>query len=393
MAAVAAAACGGAHGGGDGAPARQLAIERELEGCRLQIAYSYRAQEGTFLVSRIDHPSLGLVSVTPALGAPPRVLPRHRDRSRGVGSRAPGDRAPEAEAIPVLRAIVPALPRSEQLGHVRAVGDDSARLRTPRVRDRSRAARARGDGAGAARPRDRGGAARGPAAAGARGRSAWRALRGSCAGSLAMGDLSIDRTFQGAPVELFVWDAGGARRTFGSPWAIRAASARAPARSARAGAGPRRAGRAVGAPGSVDLLARAGRTTASISAWRTASPARAPAAALGPASSAADASRASAKLVAALYAVRVALDQAAAQPPTKPSSAGAGRYGTGAGAASQGRRREQRASSASVARGRRPHERCRRRRRRRVASLHPAGVRHDRGARAAAVRSVDALPD
>ena len=31
-----------------------------LAGCRLCIAYSYRDQGGTFLVSRIDHPSLGL---------------------------------------------------------------------------------------------------------------------------------------------------------------------------------------------------------------------------------------------------------------------------------------------------------------------------------------------
>jgi hypothetical protein len=45
----------------------QPAITREIGEAELRIAYSYRGEDGTFLVGRVDHPSLGLgLSVTPS---------------------------------------------------------------------------------------------------------------------------------------------------------------------------------------------------------------------------------------------------------------------------------------------------------------------------------------
>ena len=207
---------GGRSASGDDAPA-QLAIERELEGCRLQIAYSYRAQEGTFLVSRIDHPSLGLgLSVTPS-SALRHVFFRdieidlaEWDRAHLVTARS------EAQAVPVLRAIVPALPRSEHLGTFVRLSDDAIVYELPvstidremlehvaTVLEQLAPAIAAAQRAVPPPP----GLAVDPAS--------WRALARELAGTLAMGDLSIDGTFQGAPVELsLVWDAEGRPTAF-----------------------------------------------------------------------------------------------------------------------------------------------------------------------------------
>lgn len=101
----------------DDEPAISSAIERDVDGGEVQIAYAYRGQEGAFLVSRIEHPSLGLgLAVTPS-SALRHVFWRDVevdidtwDRAHHVAARFPG------QAIPFLRAVVPALMKAEHLG-------------------------------------------------------------------------------------------------------------------------------------------------------------------------------------------------------------------------------------------------------------------------------------
>ena len=201
----------------DEGPPGQLAVERDLDGCRLRIAYSYRAEGGTFVVSRIDHPSLGLgLSVTPS-SALRHVFFRDIeidlaawDRAHLVTARS------EAQAIPVLRAIVPSLPRPEHLGALVRWSDDALVYELPV----SAVDRALLDHVAtvleqlalviAAAQR-----AVPPPPELAVDLAAWRALARELADDLAPGDLSIDGTFQGAPVELGLrWDAEGRPAAF-----------------------------------------------------------------------------------------------------------------------------------------------------------------------------------
>ncbi len=190
-------------------PDDQLAIERELDGCRLRLAYSYRARDGTFLISRIDHPSLGLgLSVTPS-SALRHVFFRDLEIDLAAWDRAHLVTARfEAQAIPVLRAIVPALPRPEHLGPLARWSDDALVFELP-VTSVERAllehvASLLEQLAPVIAAAQR---AVAPPPGLAVDAAAWRALARELAGTLALGDLSIDGTFQGAPVELgLVWD-------------------------------------------------------------------------------------------------------------------------------------------------------------------------------------------
>lgn len=192
--------------------AGQFGIEREIEGCRLHISYSYRAQHGTFLVSRIDHPSLGL-----GLSVSPSTMLRHVffrdievdiaawDRAHLVNARS------EEQAVPVLRAIVPRLQALPALGTLARWTDDALAYELPVT------AVARGDLAPLAAALE----ALAPVIAAAQravppppglavDAEAWRALARELDGALALGELSIDGRFQGAPAELgLVWDDEG----------------------------------------------------------------------------------------------------------------------------------------------------------------------------------------
>jgi len=88
----------------------ELSIERALGDTDLRISYAYRGQDGTFLITRISGPSLGLgLAVTPSSSL------RHVffedievdiatwDRAHLVHARSAG------QAIPPLRAVVPTL--------------------------------------------------------------------------------------------------------------------------------------------------------------------------------------------------------------------------------------------------------------------------------------------
>jgi hypothetical protein len=193
----------------DDETAGQLAIERELDGCRLRIAYSYRAEDGTFLVSRIGHPSLGLgLSVTPSSAL------RHMffrdievdiaawDRAHRVTARS------EEQAIPVLRAIVPALQQAADLGTLVRWSDDALVHELPVTGVKREQLEAMATALEQLAPviaeAQR---AVAPPPGLAVDAPAWRALADELDGTIALGDLSIEGAFQGAPVELgLVWD-------------------------------------------------------------------------------------------------------------------------------------------------------------------------------------------
>jgi len=189
--------------------AGQFAIERELDGCRLRIAYSYRDEGGTFLVSRIDHPSLGLgLSVTPS-SALRHVFFRDIEVDIAAWDRAHLVTARfEDQATPVLRAIVPALHQAVMLGALVRWGDDALVCELPVAtvdREQLEATALALEGLApviAAAQREVA-----PPPGLAIDVDAWRALARDLDGALAAGDLSIAGTFEGAPVELgLVWD-------------------------------------------------------------------------------------------------------------------------------------------------------------------------------------------
>ena len=101
----------------DHADATGMTIARTAGESELQLTYAHRGEAGTFLRARVAHPTLGLgLVVTPA-----SVL-RHvffKDLEVGI---ADWDRAhavqarDEAQALPVLRALVPALRDQPALG-------------------------------------------------------------------------------------------------------------------------------------------------------------------------------------------------------------------------------------------------------------------------------------
>lgn len=193
---------------GDG----QLAIERDQGGCRLRIAYSYRAEEGTFLVTRIEHPSLGLgLSVTPS-SALRHVFFRDIeidlaawDRAHLVTARS------EDQAVGVLRALVPSLPEPEQLGKLVRWSDDAIVHELPVTAvDRALLEHVATVLEGLAPLIEAAQRAVPPPPELTVDLPAWRALARELGGALAAGDLSIAGAFQGAPVELsLLWEADG----------------------------------------------------------------------------------------------------------------------------------------------------------------------------------------
>ena len=101
-----------------------FAIEKDIGEAHVRIAYAYRGEAGTVLVASVHMPSLGLgLSVAPASSL------RHVffrdvevdiavwDRAHHVKARYP------AQAIPFLKAVVPVLMQSAQLGPMVRWGD------------------------------------------------------------------------------------------------------------------------------------------------------------------------------------------------------------------------------------------------------------------------------
>lgn len=205
--------------GDDGA----LAIEHTLADAALRIAHAYRGERGTFVVSTIEYPSLGLdVVATPS--SPLRHLffedvevdIAEWDRKHHVVARN------AAQAIPFLRKLVPTLQQVDPLGALVRLHDDAV------VFERAIAALDDAQLASIAATLEL--AAHAIASAADEippppevtvDLDAWRSLARSLDGRLGTGDLSIDGTLDGLPVALGLeWRDGaprGVRASVGAP--------------------------------------------------------------------------------------------------------------------------------------------------------------------------------
>ncbi len=188
----------------DDPPAGQFSIERECGDSLIRIAYDYRGEDGTYLVARVEHPTLGL-----ALSVSPSSTMRHVfwkdvevdisawDRAHHVVARS------GAQAVPFLREVVPALVTARWLGSMLRWSDTEMVWQVP--------ASTLGINDLATMDADLSRIA--AAIAGAQTKiappsniscdvDAWRSLAARCKGHLAYGDMSISGTYDGVPVAI-----------------------------------------------------------------------------------------------------------------------------------------------------------------------------------------------
>jgi len=188
---------------------RQLSIEKAFDAADLRISYAYLGEAGTFLIARIANPSLGL-----GLAVSPSSSLRHMffadvevdisawDRAHHVIARS------SAQAIPVLKAIVPALMRAPGLGTLVRWTDDELvfEVPCPLVDDNVLLAMARDLEviANAVIAAERTVA---PPPAVTIELAAWQNLATWLRGRLTTGDLSVEGTLDAAPVSIgLTWD-------------------------------------------------------------------------------------------------------------------------------------------------------------------------------------------
>lgn len=185
-------------------PAGQFSIEREVGSSIVRIAYDYRGTEGTFLISRVEHRSLGL-----GLAVSPSSMARHVfwkdievnisewDRAHHVVARS------AAQTVPFLRGVVPALLGTRFLGSMLRWSDTEMVWQAPMTTlgmldlatmdaDLSRIAEAIEGREILILPPDNI----------AVDLDAWRALAARCKGHLAKGDMAISGTLDGVPVAI-----------------------------------------------------------------------------------------------------------------------------------------------------------------------------------------------
>ena len=204
-------------------PAGQFSIEREVGNSLLRIAYDYRGEEGTFLIARVEHRSLGL-----GLTVSPSSTMRHVfwkdievdigawDRAHHVVARS-GD-----QTVPFLRQVVPVLMKAQWLGTMLRWSDTEMVWQNPMATlgmndlatmdaDLSRIATGIADAESKIAP---------PSNINYD-LDAWRSLASRCKGHLAYGDMAISGTYDGVPVAITpVWVAGAmtsVRVAFGDP--------------------------------------------------------------------------------------------------------------------------------------------------------------------------------
>ena len=98
----------------------------EVDGLALSVAYAYRGREGTFLISRVTYPRLGLgLSVAPsspvreALSLDIEVGVKAWDRTHHVDARS------AEQTLPFLEEVVPDLMRASNLGKIASWGDEA----------------------------------------------------------------------------------------------------------------------------------------------------------------------------------------------------------------------------------------------------------------------------
>lgn len=207
----------------DDPPAGQFSIEREVGDALVRIAYDYRGEDGTYLIARVEHRSLGL-----ALNVSPSSTMRHVfwkdievdigawDRAHHVVARAP------EQTVPFLRQVVPALMKAQWLGTMLRWSDTEMVWQLPMTTlgmndlatmdaDLTRIATAIGEAESTIPP---------PANVKVD-LDAWRSLASRCKGHLAYGDLAITGTYDGVAVAVTPQWVDGAlasvRVAFGDP--------------------------------------------------------------------------------------------------------------------------------------------------------------------------------
>lgn len=211
------------HPKGTSSLAGQFSIEREAGTSLLRIAYDYRGEDGTFLIARVEHRSLGL-----GLNVSPSSAVRHvfwKDIEVDVSA---WDRANHVvarfgeQAVPFLRQVVPVLMKTQWLGTMLRWSDTEMVWQTPMTTlglndlatmdaDLSRIAAAIADSETKILP---------PASISID-LDAWRSLAARCKGHLAYGDMAISGTYDGVPVAITpVWVSGtltSVRVAYGDP--------------------------------------------------------------------------------------------------------------------------------------------------------------------------------
>ncbi|MBA3452488.1 MAG: hypothetical protein H0T42_05255 [Deltaproteobacteria bacterium] len=170
----------------------------------MQVAYAYRGEAGTFLVARVAGPSLGLgLAVTPSSSlrhvffADVEVDITAWDRAHHVVARS------SAQAIPVLKMIVPALMRAPRLGALVRWTDEELVFHVPcSLVDQTVLEGVTADLETVARAMIAAERTVGPPPSLTVDIAAWHALSSWLRGTLTMGDLSIDGTLDAAPVSV-----------------------------------------------------------------------------------------------------------------------------------------------------------------------------------------------
>jgi hypothetical protein len=193
---------------GDGDP-RGPAVERDAGASVVRIAYRYRGEQGTFLVSKVDHPPLGL-----RLEVVPGSVLRHMFFADFESGTLAFDRAHRAsarshdQARPLLAAIAPALVRCTDVGRLVRWNDDAMTFeRAITGVDEGVLEAVAAELEQLARTLDPLIAAIEPPVGLVVDRDAWRALAGWLEGTLSIGDLSVDGRLGGLPVAIgLVWD-------------------------------------------------------------------------------------------------------------------------------------------------------------------------------------------
>lgn len=187
----------------------QPAVERQAGDSELHIAYSYRGEDGTFLVGRVDHPSLGL-----GLAVKPSSAMRHVffkdieidvaawDRAHHVVARFP------EQTIPFLRAAIGPALGERALGQLVRWDDSAIVFERPIASLEAAEVAALGSALGqvaaaieSARPQIE------PPPGIAVDAAAWQELARWLRGTLGLGELAIDGELDRMPVALGLrWD-------------------------------------------------------------------------------------------------------------------------------------------------------------------------------------------
>jgi hypothetical protein len=184
--------------------AGQVAVEREAGDSELYLAYAYRGEEGTFAVSRIAHPALGLDLVVTPSSALRHVFFKDVEVDVESWDRAHHVTARFADqAIPPLRAVVPALMRAAHLGTLMRWDDDGLVFERPFAAiDEHELGRMADELAAVASAIAVASVEIAPPGGLVVDVPAWQRLATWLDGRFCVGDLSIEGTLDGAPVHV-----------------------------------------------------------------------------------------------------------------------------------------------------------------------------------------------